>query len=68
MADIFYTLLIIWVLWRIFGGSAKSYVFHHHTHTTQKKKDGDVSVSYKKPDENGKPDKGGEYIDYEEIK
>jgi hypothetical protein len=67
MADIFYTILILWVLWRIFGGSTRTYVFHKHTHTTQQKKENDVSVSYKKPEEK-KSDNGGEYIDYEEIK
>jgi hypothetical protein len=68
MADVFYTILIVWVLWRILGGSTRTYVFHKHSHTTQQaKKDGDVSVSYKKPEEK-KPDSGGEYIDYEEIK
>jgi hypothetical protein len=70
MADIFYTLLIIWVLWRIFGGATKTYVFHQHRHQHDppKKREGDVSVTYKKEEKKNKSGDSGEYIDYEEIK
>jgi hypothetical protein len=67
MADVFYTILVVWVLWKIFGGSAKTYVFHQHNNAPPKK-DGNVSVSYKKTEDKGKADGGGEYIDYEEVK
>jgi hypothetical protein len=68
MADIFYTVLIIWVLWRMFGGTTKAYVFHKHHHAPPQKREGDVSVTHKKEEKKNKPDDGGEYIDYEEIK
>jgi hypothetical protein len=69
MADMFYTLLIIWILWRIFGSSrVKTYVFNQHNYTPPKKKDDDVRVSYKKKKDSGASKDDGEYIDYEEIK
>ena len=67
MADVFYTILVVWVLWRIFGGTTKTYVFNQRNHTPPKK-EGDVSVSYKKQEDKEKHDDGGEYIDYEEVK
>jgi len=68
MGDFFYAILIVWILWRIFGGSTKTYVFNQHNHTPPKKKESDVKVSYKKKDDVGKGNDEGEYIDYEEIK
>ena len=68
MADVFYTILIIWVLWKVLGGTTRTYVFHKHTHTTQPKKDGEVSVSHKQDVVTPKQKDKGEYIDYEEIK
>jgi hypothetical protein len=67
MADVFYTILIVWVLWRIFGSSGKTVVFHQHHHAP-KKNEGDVSVSYKKDEAKSASGDKGEYIDYEEIK
>jgi hypothetical protein len=69
MADMFYTLLIIWILWRIFGSSSvKRYVFNQHNHYQPKKKEDDVKVSYNKKSTGRKADDEGEYIDFEEIK
>lgn len=69
MADIFYTILIIWVLWRIFGGSVKTHVVHHHQYKQPDKKDGEIRISsYDKKDEKEKTRNEGEYVDYEEIK
>jgi hypothetical protein len=68
VADLFYTILIVWVLWRIFGGSVKSTVYHKHQYEPPRRKEGEVTVSStSKDDEQGNSDKG-EYVDYEEIK
>jgi hypothetical protein len=67
MADVFYTILIVWVLWRIFGGSAKTHVIHHHT---TDKKEGSVSINPSQASSSSsqsKTDKG-EYVDFEEVK
>jgi hypothetical protein len=67
MADVFYTILVVWVLWKIFGrSSVKTQVFHHHY--TETKKEGEIKIS-KVPDARKKsPDSEGEYTDYEEVK
>ncbi len=68
MADLFYTVLIIWVLWRIFGGSAKTTVFNKHSYNKPEKQEGEVTItSTSKTDQDKNTDKG-EYVDYEEIK
>ena len=67
MADIFYTILIAYVLWRIFGGSSvKTKVYHHHY--SQPKKDGEIKVSKISDPEKKASDDHGEYVDYEEVK
>ncbi len=67
MADIFYTILIAWVLWRIFGGSSsKTHVYHHHY--SQAKKEGEVKVSKISKPEKGTSSEAGEYVDFEEVK
>ena len=66
MADVFYTILIVWVLWKIFGkSSVKTYSSNHQQ--ASKKKEGETTVSYDKK-KNNKQNDDGEYIDYEEIK
>jgi hypothetical protein len=67
MADLFYTLLIAWVLWRIFGStSVKTHVFHHYDHA--EKEPGKVTISKSTKNEKQKVNTEGEYVDYEEIK
>jgi hypothetical protein len=69
MADIFYTILIVWVLWRIFGGfSVKTYVRPPQNTTQQRKHEGDVTISSNKTNSKRTSDDEGEYVDYEEIK
>ena len=67
MADLFYTILIVWVLWRIFGGSAKSTVYHKHQYQQPGKREGDVTVTKTSQEQNNDDDRG-EYVDYEEVK
>jgi hypothetical protein len=65
MKDVFFTILAIWVVWRIMesikGSSKKEF-------NGQKKYEGEVTVEYRPPSKKDKDDKDGEYIDYEEIK
>jgi len=68
MADLFYALLIIWVLWRIFGGSVRTTVHHKHTYQQPKKQEGEVTISAKPQTREQKNSDRGEYVDYEEIK
>jgi hypothetical protein len=78
MRDVIWTIIIIWVVYKIIGifrsSSAKKTVifnkYETHNHTTQQKPEGSVTV-----EKNAKDDKSpkanstdGEYVDFEEIK
>lgn len=54
ITEIFFTILVIWILFRIFRSDTP-------------KKQSDTTVYQSKPPEK-KEIKGGEYVDYEEIK
>ena len=70
MADVFYTILIIWILWRIFGRSTiKTHVIHHHQYSQSNHKEGEVRITQdKKSDTKKKNDDEGDYVDFEEVK
>lgn len=68
MQEVFYTVLVIWLLFRVFGGSSRIYV-HHTVKTnnpgeTKSNETGKVTIEKKQP---GK-DIPAEYTDFEEIK
>ena len=69
MADVFYTILIIWVIWKIFGRSTvKTHVVHHHEYKQPYRDEGEVRISsYKKQEEEKRKD-DGEYVDFEEVR
>ncbi|HET6227789.1 MAG TPA: hypothetical protein VFF27_16010 [Bacteroidia bacterium] len=66
MRDVFYTLLVIWVIWRIIDALSNS------KQKSGKSKVGETTVSYTPPETTAKKkypgDDEGEYVDYEEIK
>jgi len=73
MQEFFFTLLVIWLFFRIFnkGSLTKSIIINNQNHyhkEEEKKKEGEVKVELV-PDKNKKDrSKEGEYIDYEEVK
>ncbi len=74
MQEIFFTILVVWVLFRIFGASAKVKTFtfntQHNYHQTQEQQDdGKVKVKHvtKETNKKNEIDKG-EYVDFEEVK
>ena len=67
MADLFYIALIIWVLWKIFGGTTRHTVHHRHSYEEPKKTEGEVTISQTKVPPRKSADEG-EYVDFEEIK
>jgi hypothetical protein len=67
MADLFYTILIVWVLWRIFGSSGRSADQFHHDSQPAQKKEGEVTIT-SVPSKDQKGNDIGEYVDYEEVK
>jgi hypothetical protein len=75
MKDIFYTILVVWIVWRIFS-SINAYKARQTASAGEEqkryRKPGETTVDYvppskkqKKKDDN---DDEGEYVDYEEIK
>ena len=76
MQEFFYTVLAIWVIWKLFSVFSSSssrketsrqyyQTNHHHYH---QKQEGDVTIQKYNPQEKRKPDSDTEYTDYEEIK
>jgi hypothetical protein len=68
MKDVFYTLLVVWAVWRIIEGvnAARS---KGANQTPSGRRTGETTISYTPPETNKKkfPDEG-EYVDYEEVK
>lgn len=71
MRDVFYTLLVIWVIWRIIDAINTSRVrsSNQQNHSSNGSRVGETTISYTPPETQKKkfPD-DGEYVDYEEIK
>lgn len=73
MQEIFFTILIIWILFRVLNGSGSRTVYYtqNNYHPREEKKDEGATRITHIPQ--GKPKKendqgGGEYVDFEEIK
>ena len=79
MVDVFWTIIVVWVIFRIYSGltsftSEKKTYFYQtnqqtHQHYYNNPKEGEVKVAQQQENQR-KPnsDKGGEYIDFEEVK
>lgn len=74
MRDVFFTILAIWVIWRIFSGVNRSrgnVTFNtQNNYTEPKKREGEVSIdnSNTNPPNKKPASQVGEYVDFEEIK
>jgi hypothetical protein len=67
MRDVFYTILVVWLVWQIMR-SVSAYNKQKQTNNSSAKKQGETSVDYIPPQKSKFPDGEGEYVDYEEIK
>ncbi len=71
MRDVIWTIIAIWVVYQIYKviKSSRVYVYQKHEHNYNTK-EGEVKIEHKSDTEGRKPnsDKGGEYVDFEEIK
>jgi hypothetical protein len=73
--EFFFTILAIWVIWKLFSAFNQSrpretsqqfhQTNHHHYH---QKQEGDVTIQQKKSSKKPGAGDDGEYVDYEEIK
>ena len=75
MRDVIWTIITIWVVYRIYEAikSSKVYIFQKHDHHYQStsQKEGDIKIDANtSQSQERKPnsDKGGEYVDFEEVK
>ena len=68
MRDVFYTLLVIWIIWRIIDAINTSRV-RSSNQQNHGSRPGETTISYTPPETTKKkfPDEG-EYVDYEELK
>lgn len=67
MRDIFYTVVIAWLLYRIWNAFAPKPQVKNTQQDFSQKKEGDVTVENFNSQKKSSDDKG-DYIDYEEIK
>lgn len=76
MRDVIWTIIAVWVVYRIYEAikSSRVYIYqkHEHNYNTSSKREGEVKIDAKNQEHHSdrKPnsDKGGEYVDFEEIK
>ncbi|MGZ3863240.1 MAG: hypothetical protein ACXVPN_12535 [Bacteroidia bacterium] len=72
MRDVIWTIIAVWVIYRIYQAISASRVniYQKHDHHYNSGGNEDVKVDKKPMQNERKPnsDKGGEYVDFEEIK
>jgi hypothetical protein len=77
MRDVIWTIIVVWVIYRIYEAikSSRVYIYqrHEHNHTYNTPKEGEVKIDAKQEashhtDRKPNSDKGGEYVDFEEVK
>lgn len=68
MRDVFYTILVVWIIWRILN--AVSIYKSGQANTTQQnqRKEGETTVDFVPPSKKKISDDEGEYVDFEEMK
>ncbi|HXB39644.1 MAG TPA: hypothetical protein VNZ49_03830 [Bacteroidia bacterium] len=72
MRDVIWTIIAVWVVYQIYKviKSSRVYVYQKHEHHYNTTKEGEVKIDQQKNASDRRPnsDKGGEYVDFEEIK
>ena len=68
MRDVFYTLLVVWIISRIMSSVNTVRTRSAGTSQPSSRKEGKTTVDYIPPQKKSVPDTEGEYVDYEEIK
>jgi hypothetical protein len=73
MRDVFYTLLVVWIIWRIVSSvnAARARQSAAPDQASRHRKPGETTVDYIPPKnkrKNNDDEDEGEYVDYEEIK
>ena len=68
MRDVFYTIVVVWIVMQIYNSFKSSANRPANPQQPQQRRQGDVTVDTNSKKNNRDDDKGGEYVDYEEIK
>ncbi len=73
MRDVFYTLLVVWIIWRVLnafssGKTKQQSPTPNNSTSGNYKKEGETRVEYVPPKSKPINDDAGEYVDYEEVK
>ena len=66
MRDVFYTILTVWIVWKIYNAfiSVRSY----NNTSNHQSKEGSITIKKTEAKPNHIRDDEGEYVDFEEIK
>jgi hypothetical protein len=65
MRDIFYTVVVLWLVYRIWQAFSVGSKASNRTH---RKQEGDVTIHNMNDNKSSGKSEGGEYVDYEEVK
>lgn len=73
MQEVFFTILVIWILFRIFNsgsfGSKRNVNFTQNNYNQKESpKEGETKITYTPKNKTGKPPRDEDYVDFEEIK
>jgi len=72
MRDVFYTILVIWIVWRVLNSIStyrtKQDKSVNNPSQNNKRKEGETSIDYAPPSKKKISDDEGEYVDYEDVK
>ena len=74
MRDVIWTIIAVWVIYRVYEAikASKVYIYQRNEHNYHSQKEGEVKIDAKPQEHHSerKPnsDKGGEYVDFEEVK
>lgn len=68
MKDIFYTVLVVWIIWRVLNSVSVYRAKRSNPQPPPSRKEGETTVDYVPPAKKAISDEEGEYVDYEEIK
>jgi hypothetical protein len=68
MRDVFYTILVVWIIWRIINSVNNVRARANTEKSGQGRRQGETTVDFVPPKSKSKYDGEGEYVDYEEIK
>jgi len=74
MQEIFFTILVIWILFRVLNSGTWSnkrtvnFTQNNFNQQESPKKEGETKITYIPENKTGKPPRDDEYVDFEEIK